>query len=495
MKNVTVNKILNFNDIILYWDYIEGVKEYCICLNNEIVCKTNKTHCTLRDVFEKNANITLQADGNIVYSEDIELPRKPEFIDITKAPFYAVGDGKTLNTSAIQAAIDSLKSGECLYVPKGRFLTGALRLHSDMEIYIAEGGVIKGSENPEDYLPKIFSRFEGYEMNCYSSLLNIGSVENRDEIKERNVKIYGGGTVEGGGYALARNVIELEKENLKKYMDSLGDEIKTYEKLDTIPGRLRPKLINISCTENFIIENIRIKNGSCWNIHMIYSKDIVTCNCDFFSHGIWNGDGWDPDSSENCTIFNCSFNTGDDCVAIKSGKNPEGNIINKPARNIKMFDLSCKSAHGFTIGSEMSGGVDGVYIWDCDMTNSKYGIEIKATKKRGGYVKNINMYNCRVSRVLMHSVGYNDDGVAAATVPLFKDCLFKNITITGESLDSVTYEPTLCDAIEMIGFGESSEIENVTFENLKIESDDASRVHSLSLQCLKNINFKKLSVK
>ncbi len=493
-----VNKILNFSDIILYWDYNESVNKYYVYLDGKEILETDKTHVTLRDISKKNANISLYSDADRAtpfYSEDITMPQKPKFVDVTKAPFNAVGDGKTLNTKALQAAIDSCGKGDCLYVPKGTFLTGALRLHSDMDICIDEGGVILGSSSPEDYLPKIFSRFEGYEMTCYQSLLNIGSIEDRDVIKERNIKIFGGGTVEGGGLALAKNVVAVEKENLKAYMESLGDEIHTYENFDTIPGRLRPKLINVSCTENFVLENIHIKNGSCWNVHMIYSKDIVTCNCDFYSHGIWNSDGWDPDSSENCTIFNCTFNTGDDCVAIKSGKNPEGNVINKPCKNIRVFDCRCETAHGFTIGSEMSGGVDGVYIWDCDMTNSIYGIEIKATKKRGGYVKNVNMQKSRVSRVLMHSVGYNDDGVGAPTVPVFKDCIFKDMTITGETLEYGTYKPILCDAIEMIGFDTGSEIDNLTFENVTIEGKDTERVQTMSLKCLKNINFKNLSVK
>ncbi len=491
-------KILNFNDIILYWDFSENVSKYYIYVDNELVCETDKTHCTLRNIEKQSVNISVCKDtdgGTPFYSEDITLPNKPKFIDVTKAPFSAVGDGVTLNTAALQAAIDACAEGECLYIPAGTFLTGALRLHSNMDICIDEGGTILGSTNPEDYLPKIFSRFEGYEMMCYQSLLNIGSIENRDVIKERNIKIFGGGTVEGGGLALAKNVVAIEKENLKSYMESLGDEINTYENTDTIPARLRPKLINISCTENLVLDNIHIKNGSCWNIHMIYSKNIVTCNCDFYSHGIWNSDGWDPDSSENCTIFNCTFNTGDDCVAIKSGKNPEGNIINKPCKNIKVFDCRCKTAHGFTVGSEMSGGVDGVYIWDCDMTNSIYGIEIKATKKRGGYVKNIVMQNSRVSRVLMHAVGYNDDGVGAPSVPIFKDCLFKNMTITGESLEYGTYEPILCDAIKLIGFEQGSEIENISFEDVTIAGNDSERVHTLSLQCLKNISFKNLTVK
>ena len=119
---------------------------------------------------------------------------------------------------------------------------------------------------------------------------------------------------------------------------------------------------------------------------MIYSDNIVTNDCTFISEGVHNGDGWDPDSSTNCTIFACTFFTGDDSVAIKSGKNPEGNIINKPCKHIRVFDCVTKYGHGICMGSEMSGGIEDVKIWDCDLENSVYGIEIKGTKKRGGYV-------------------------------------------------------------------------------------------------------------
>lgn len=493
-----INKILHYDTAVLYWDFNENTDKYYIYSDGEYVMETSKTHFTLRNISKSQISISIYTDAdknNLFYTEVISLPPKPRFVDITATPYNAVGDGRTLNTESIQSAIDDCKTGDCLYIPKGIFLTGALRLHSDMEVYIQKEAVLKGSTNPNDYLPKIFSRFEGYEMECYSSLLNIGDIKDRDVIKERNVKIYGGGTIEGGGLDLANNVISNERENLKSFMDSLGDKIESYERFDTIPGRLRPKLLNISCTENLVLENISIKNGSCWNVHMIYSKDIVTCNCNFYSHGIWNSDGWDPDSSENCTIFNCDFNTGDDCVAIKSGKNPEGNIINKPCKNIKIFDCRCETAHGFTIGSEMSGGVDGVYIWDSDMTNSIYGIEIKATKKRGGYVKNVVMQNSKVSRVLMHAVGYNNDGDPAPNVPVFKDCIFKDLLITGESLEYGSYRSTQCDAIEMIGFDKGSEIDNIIFENISIGNNDKNRIHTISMQCLTNINFKNLKVK
>ena len=153
-------------------------------------------------------------------------------------------------------------------------------------------------------------------------------------------------------------------------VENLGDEIFTYEKPDTIPGRMRPRLLNISNCHNVVISGLRLENGASWNVHMVYSDHIVTNNCRFYSEGVWNGDGWDPDSSSNCTIFDCIFCTEDDSVAIKSGKNPEGNMINRPCENIRIFDCKSEFGHGITIGSEMSGGIRNVKIWDCDLSRS-----------------------------------------------------------------------------------------------------------------------------
>ena len=88
-------------------------------------------------------------------------------VDVTQAPYFAKGDGVSMNTAAIQRAFDDCTAADALYFPAGVYLTGALRLHSDMEIYLDENAVLQGTANPLDYLPKIPSRFEGTEMECY----------------------------------------------------------------------------------------------------------------------------------------------------------------------------------------------------------------------------------------------------------------------------------------------------------------------------------------
>ena len=374
-----IRKIVTEDTITLYWDKPRGLERgsfYQIVCNGEEKGTTDRTHYTLEGLHpetEYTVQVRLfngneqKTRGCAVYeSMVIKTGKEKRRIDITKAPYYALGDGKTMNTEAIQRAVDDCTETDAVYFPAGIFLTGALRLHGDMELYLEKDAVLQGTDRPEDYLPRIKSRFEGTEMECYSSLLNMGELDHESGYNCQNVVIRGKGTIASGGVTLAKRVIVTERELLREYLESLGDKIKECESKDTIPGRVRPRLINISNSRNVVISGVTLKNGASWNVHMIYSDQIVTHDCVFYSEGVWNGDGWDPDSSTNCTIFGCTFFTEDDCVAIKSGKNPEGNVINRPCRNIRVFDCVSSFGHGIIIGSEISGGIEDVRIWDCD---------------------------------------------------------------------------------------------------------------------------------
>ena len=184
--------------------------------------------------------------------------------------------------------------------------------------------MLQGSGCPEDYLPRIPSRFEGIEMECYQSLLNFGHLDHTAGPNCKRVRIHGKGIIRGGGYPLAWGTIQSERERLKEEWAAMADLVRTCENENTIPGRVRGRLINLSNCEDVRISGLTLADGASWNVHMIYSRNIVTDHCTFRSEGIWNGDGWDPDSSENCTLFGCTFYTQDDSVAIKSGKKPRG---------------------------------------------------------------------------------------------------------------------------------------------------------------------------
>lgn len=485
------------DEIVLYWELPEGAEPGDVCeiwVNGKKAGETGQSHFVLEGLAaDTTCEVVLRAarDGKELQTAKMycRTKRIRKRINVAAAPYHAKGDGKTVNTLAIQRAIDDCGADQTVYFPRGVYLTGSLRLHSDMELYLADGAVLRGTAEPEDYLPRIRSRFEGTEMECLSGLLNLGTLDHSADPSSRNVVIRGKGTIEGGGRLLAERVIEAERERLKDYLERLGSRIGEYENEDTIPGRVRPRLIHICNAENVTISGITVKNGASWNVHMIYSRNIVTCGCTFYSRNIWNGDGWDPDSSRDCTIFGCTFDTGDDAVAVKSGKNPEGNEINRPCEHIRIFDCRCAFGHGFALGSEMSGGIKDVKIWNCDLENSANGIEIKGTRKRGGYVRDVHVSRCTVPRILFHSVGYNDDGIAAPAPPVFEKCSFTQMRITRMRLNEEKECMEPCEAMELSGFEEKEHhLRDISFRDIRIERSDEGD-SGIRMKYCENVTF------
>ncbi|MBR6185970.1 MAG: glycoside hydrolase family 28 protein [Clostridia bacterium] len=442
------------NGLTLWWDQPAGSPEnaeYAVLLDGREIGHTNRTHYALEAPGPDRAHdIRVLMNG-----KEIGCTRaRPGFQRrrLNVKDFGALGDGKTMDTKALQAAVDRCGPDEEVYLPAGVYLTGALRLHSDMALCLAQGAVLQGTQDPKDYLPKIRSRFEGTEMECYQSLLNLGEMDHAAGPNCRNVLIYGKGVISGGGQELALGIIDAEKKRLEAYLASLGDKIREYENDHTIPGRARGRLINLSNCENIRITGLTLQNGASWNVHMLYSRNIVTDHCVFRSEKVWNGDGWDPDSSECCTLFASEFHTGDDSVAIKSGKNPEGNRIHRPTRHIRVFDCVSEYGLGIAIGSEMSGGVEDVKIWDCNLAHSLYGVQIKATKKRGGYVKDISVRDSVLSRFLACAVLYNDDGEGSDVPPVFSDFCCERVRFTGWARDYWEKEDHPVPGIDVSGF-------------------------------------------
>lgn len=468
--------------LTVWWDQPEGVlssASYKVLLDGRPVGETSKTHWEIENLTPQTAYCVQVCLGAEVIGEaSLSTAAARRRLDVSKPPYCAAGDGKTLNTKALQRALDDCGPGEEVYIPEGVFRTGGLRLHSDMSLFLDEGAVLLGSEDPLDYMPKIPSRFEGVEQMCYQSLLNLGDMRSDAGPNCRNVLIYGKGVIRGGGQRLALNVIEREKTLLKDYIASLGDKVKECENEHTIPGRARGRLINLSNCEHVRVTGLTLQNGASWNVHMLYSRDVVTDHCVFRSEDVWNGDGWDPDSSEDCTLFACEFHTGDDSVAIKSGKNPEGNRINRPTRRVRVFDCVSEYGLGVAIGSEISGGVEDVKIWDCDLRHSLYGVQIKGTKKRGGYVKNVSVRHCVLPRFIVQAVPYNDDGEGSPIPPVFSSFRCEDVTFTGWGRNYWEKEDHALPVIELSGFDAPGyEVQNAAFLRCTAEGEAEIRLN------------------
>lgn len=316
----------------LYWEKprdAAGKELYTVLLDGRAAGQTDRTHFTLEHL-RPNTDYRAEVRRGDALIGHTSLRTEPTRRRLDVRTFGAAGDGKTMDTAALQSAIDWCGPEEEVYLPAGIYRTGALRLHSGMALYLDEDAVLQGTDCPEDYLPRIPGRFEGIEQECYSSLLNLGELDHAAGSNCRDVLIYGRGTIASGGQKLALAVIESERERLRAYLAANAALVAACENDHTIPGRVRPRLINLSNCENVRITGLTLQNGASWNVHMIYSRNIVTDHCVFRSEGVWNGDGWDPDSSEDCILFACRFFTGDDAVAIKSGKTRRATLSTGP---------------------------------------------------------------------------------------------------------------------------------------------------------------------
>lgn len=447
------------NEATLLWDkqYGKDSTLYVITLNGKVVGTTGRTNYTVSGLAPATAyTVTVSIKGN-----KSKTPKAAGTLTFRTTPkgktfnildYGAKNDTGVSNTKAIQAAINACTDGGTVYVPKGTYISGALFLKSNMTLYIEKGGVLKGSATPEDYLPMILNRFEGWEMKTYASLLNAGTLNRNGTYNVKNLRITGGGTVSGGGKRLGDAMI----------------------KANGI--RSRGRLILLMNCQDVSISNLTITEPPCWTIHYLYSDNVTCHNLNIITKNIRNGDGIDPDSSTDSYIFNCTFDTGDDCIAIKSGKNPEGFFIARPTRNVRITDCNFIRGHGISIGSEMSGGVSDVLVQDCKAGALLHGMQIKGTRDRGGYVKNVTVADCQLLQITIFSaVNYNNDGDPAPELPTFENFTFRNIDLSAAPVK----EPV----IDINGFKDPAHrLRNVTFshimlpENAKIVINDAERV-------------------
>ena len=420
---------------------------YTVMLDGKPLGTTRKTHFTAtglapgRDyVFTVSAGMD---DGQALASASDSLPVRTKAREtvVSVLDHGAVGDGRTLNTKAIQAAIDACPRDGVVHIPAGVFLSGALFLKSDMTLEIAKGGVLKGSIRPSDYAPFILNRFEGWEMETYASLLNAGCLDRAGPANVRNLSIRGEGAISGGGNQL---------------YDAVCAEFPGIKGI-----RSRGRLILLMNAENVEVAGLTLEESPCWTLHYVYSDNVSLHGLTIRSD-VHNGDGIDPDSSSNSYIFDCIFDTGDDCIAIKSGKNPEGNVVNRPTEQVRIFDCRFDRGHGISIGSEMSGGVRGVIVEDCVAGALLHGLQIKGTKERGGFVADVAVRNCDLQQITVYTeLDYNNDGAAAPAQPLFRNFRFTDIDLTKA-------DPSK-PAIVLNGFPAGGHrTRNVRFENIRL---------------------------
>jgi unsaturated rhamnogalacturonyl hydrolase len=339
--------------------------------------------------------------------------RAPQFParDFPITDFGAKADGVTDCTAAIEKAIAqcSAAGGGRVVVSGGVFLTGAIHLKSRVNLHVAEGATLKFSPDAAKYLPVVLARYEGTECMNYSPLIYA--------LDQEDIAVTGKGTLDGsasretwwglgrrpaaqpgetatGRLATSRELIEMGDNNVPVEQRIFGDK-----------GTLRPNFIVPYRCKNILIEDVHIVSSPMWEINPVLCTNVTVRGVDINSHGP-NNDGCDPDSSRDVLIENCIFDTGDDCIAIKSGKDADGRRVNMPSENLIIRNCVMKDGHGgVVLGSENSGGIRNVFAENCrmDSSNLQRALRLKTNAGRGGFLENVFMRNCEIGEV-SHSI-------------------------------------------------------------------------------------------
>jgi polygalacturonase len=282
----------------------------------------------------------------------------------------AAGDGQTLDSHAIQAAIEACaqRGGGTVYLPAGRYLAGSLFLRDNITLYLDAGAMILGSENPEDY-PVIHSRWEGRHQDTHAPLIGGDHLQ--------NIAVLGRGIIDGQG------------------------AVWWQAKKEKTLAHPRPRLVSFSDCSNVLIEGLTAVNSPSWTINPVHCQNVNIRGITIINPADSpNTDGINPDSCRLVRISDCHVSVGDDCITIKSGTEDEHPDRCAPCRDITITNCTLERGHGgVVIGSEMSGGVKNVVISNCVFIGTDRGIRIKSRRGRGGIIEDI-----RVSNLIMDGV-------------------------------------------------------------------------------------------
>jgi len=396
--------------------------------------------------------------------------------------YGAKNDSSKLATLAIDRAITaaSKAGGGTVYFPAGKYLTGPVHLKSNITILIDAGAELHFSDNFDDYLPMVKSRYEGVDVTSFSPLFYA--------YEAQNITITGRGLINGHGKKWwdfvegykdnqPRSKWQLEFDRVNKDI-LLPDDPKQMKR-----GFLRPPFIQPMFCKNVLIEGITIINSPFWTVNPEFCENVKVHAVTIMNPHSPNTDGINPESCKNVHISDCHISVGDDCITIKSGKDGPGRKMARPAENYTITNCTMLSGHGgVVIGSEMSGDVRKITISNCVFDGTDRGIRIKSARGRGGIVEEI-----RVNNIIMKNIGSQAivlDMQYAKTVlepvsertPRFRNIHFSNIT------GQVNQAGYLNGIEEM-------PIENITFNDINLDAKTG-----FSLQYANKIEFHNVQV-
>jgi len=444
---------------------------------------------------------------------NVPLPKfKKDTLSIVQ--LGAVSDGFTLNTIAINRAIDQLskKGGGVVVIPSGLWLTGPIELKSNINLYLSPSATLLFTADFNQYrLQKV--SWEGVDqMRNQAPIYAIGAT---------NIAITGKGVIDGNGDAWRMVKKEKLTETLwKKKISSgglLSDDKKTwYPTASSLLGStfqnpgvvtdqkdasfyqsvkdfLRPNLVVLEKCSTILLEGVTFQNSPAWCLHPLMSRNISVKNV--LVKNPWyaqNGDGIDVESCDGVLIENSIFDVGDDALCMKSGRDEAGRKRNMPTQNVTIRNCLVYAAHGgFVIGSEMSGGVKNISVSKCTFIGTDIGLRFKSARGRGGVVENIHISDIYMKDILGEAILFDmyymaKDPIPTAgeqrelpaieakpfneTTPIFKNFTIQNVQCAGAET-----------AVFIRGLPEAP-IQQITFSNMNFQSNKGIEIQEAS-QC------------
>lgn len=475
----------------------------------------------------QSINQAQNSDFTDIYADlPFEMPKveQPSFpareVNITQ--FGAKGDGKTLNTEAINKAIQTVnqQGGGKVIIPNGIWLTGPIELLSNVNLYTEENALVLFTDDFNAY-PIIETSFEGLETRRCQSPIYARNAE--------NIAITGLGTFDGAGDSwrpvkkgkmtasqwnklikqggVVDNDIWYPTEGSLKGAKACKnfnnpEGIETDEEWNEIRPWLRPVLLSIVKSKKVLLEGVTFKNSPSWCLHPLSCEHITINQVKVFNP--WysqNGDALDLESCNNALIINNIFDAGDDAICIKSGKDEDGRKRGEPCQNVIVKNNKVLHGHGgFVVGSEMSGGVKNIYVSDCTFLGTDVGLRFKSTRGRGGVVEGIYINNIHMIDIphepLLFDLFYGGKGAGEETEEELAGRMKANIPpVTEETpaFRNIHISNVVCNgsgrAIFFNGLPEMP-IENVTVRNVVI--NDATQ--GIVISQAKNVTLENVSV-
>lgn len=402
--------------------------------------------------FAQNSEFPTAKVDSILSS--IQLPVFASYqINIQK--LGAKGDSVTNNKAAFDKAMALCKknNGGTIIVPKGIYkVNGPIHFVSNVNLKIEKGAKIKFSDNPKDYLPMVLTSWEGTMLYNYSPLIYAYDCS--------NIAITGEGKIDGEGGRTWKSFKAREEAGKNRSREMNHNNAPLQDRKFGEGYFLRPQMIQFFNCKNILVENVRIENSPFWCLHLLKSQSITVRGVSYKSLN-YNNDGIDPEYAKDVLIEKVSFDNGDDNVAIKAGRDHEGRANSAtPSENIVIRNCNFKGLHGVVIGSEMSAGVQNVYVENCRSVGYlKRGIYLKTNADRGGFIKNIFVRNIELDQV--------------------EDCLYITSNYHGE------------------GKGFQSDISNVHFSNISCNraSESGIVIQGFSDKKIRNISLNNIEIK